>query len=67
MHGNITVPERCELHAGSQLIGDLKAVRFALEDGATFVGKLEVTPDNAAIKDVAIAQNREPEKIGARR
>jgi len=67
VHGNITVPERCELHAGSQLIGDLKAVRVALEDGATFLGKLEVTPNNAAIKDVAVAQNREPQKIGARR
>ena len=63
VHGNITVPERCELHAGSQLIGDLKAVRFALEDGATFLGKLEVTPNNAAIKDVAVAQNREPQKM----
>ena len=67
VHGNITVPERCELHAGSQLIGDLKAVRFALEDGATFLGRLEVTPNNAEIKDVAVAQNREPQKIGARR
>jgi cytoskeletal protein CcmA (bactofilin family) len=67
VHGNITVPERCELHAGSQLIGDLKAVRVALEDGATFLGKLEVTPNNDAIKDVAVAQNREPQKIGARR
>jgi cytoskeletal protein CcmA (bactofilin family) len=67
MHGNITVPERCELHAGSQLIGDPKAVRFALEDGATFLGKLEVTPNNAAIKDMAVAQNREPQKIGASR
>jgi hypothetical protein len=34
--------------------------------GATFLGKLEVTPNNAAIKDVAVAQNREPQKIGAR-
>ena len=67
VHGNITVPERCELHAGSQLIGDLKAVRFALADGATFIGKLEVTPNNAAIKDVAVAQNRESQKMSARR
>jgi hypothetical protein len=49
VHGNITVPARCELHAGSQLIGDLKAVRVALEDGATFLSKLEVTPNNAAL------------------
>jgi cytoskeletal protein CcmA (bactofilin family) len=67
VHGNITVPERCELHAGSQLIGDLKAVRVALHDGATFLGQLEVAPNKAAIKDVAVAQNREPQKIGARR
>jgi len=63
VHGNIAVPERCELHSGSQLIGDLQAVRVALEDGATFLGKLEVTPNNAAIKDVAVAQNREPQKL----
>src|SRR5258707_3763446 len=32
VHVNISVPERCELHPGCQLIGDLKAVRVALED-----------------------------------
>jgi cytoskeletal protein CcmA (bactofilin family) len=63
VHGNVTAPERCELHAGSELIGDLKALRFALEDGATFLGRLEVTPNNPAIKNVAIAQNREPKKM----
>ena len=51
VHGNITVQERCELHSHSQLIGDLKAARLVIEEGATFVGKSEVTPNKNIIKD----------------
>ncbi len=43
VNGNITVTERCELKASSQLNGDLKAVRIVIEEGATFIGKSEVT------------------------
>ena len=43
VHGNITVSERCELKASSQLTGDLKAMRIIIEEGATFIGKSEVT------------------------
>lgn len=43
--GNITVTERCELKASSQLTGDLKAMRIIIEEGATFIGKSEVTPN----------------------
>ena len=46
--GNIEVVERCELKATSQLIGDLKAVRIIIEEGAIFVGKSEVTPKSKA-------------------
>jgi len=46
VHGNITVDERCELKANAQLHGDLKAARLVIEEGATFVGKSEVTPSN---------------------
>ena len=66
VNGNITVQERCELHSNSQLIGDLKAVRLSLEDGATLLGKLEVNPNKIAIKQAPVAQKQEPEKIGAR-
>ena len=44
VHGNITVDERCELKGRAQLIGDLKAARLVIEEGATFVGKSEVSP-----------------------
>ena len=59
VHGNITVQERCELHSRSQLIGDLKAARLVIEEGATFVGKSEVTPNKNIVKDLGIsAQGR---------
>jgi cytoskeletal protein CcmA (bactofilin family) len=67
VHGNITVQERCELHSRSQLIGDLKAARLVIEEGATFVGKSEVTPNKNMIKDLGIPHKEEPLKIGAPR
>ena len=48
VHGNITVDERCELKARAVLHGDLKAARLAIEEGATFVGKSEVSPVKVA-------------------
>ena len=63
MNGNITVQERCELHANAQLIGDLKALRLSLEDGATFLGRLEVNPSKVPLKTVG--QKPEAQKFGA--
>jgi len=48
VNGNITVSERCELKASSQLNGDLKAMRIIIEEGATFIGKSEVTPSKSS-------------------
>ncbi len=48
--GNITVSEKAELKSSSQLTGDLKATRIIIEEGATFIGKSEVTPNKSAIK-----------------
>lgn len=47
VQGNITVEEKCELKGRAQLIGDLKAARLVIEEGATFVGRSEVTPNRA--------------------
>jgi cytoskeletal protein CcmA (bactofilin family) len=51
VQGNITVVERCELRSRSALIGDLHASRLIIEEGATFVGKSEVTPNKNALKE----------------
>ena len=37
------VGERCELKSRCTLQGDLKAARLVIEEGATFIGKSEVT------------------------
>jgi cytoskeletal protein CcmA (bactofilin family) len=52
VQGNITVQERCELRARSALIGDLRAARLIIEEGATFVGKSEVTPNKSTIREL---------------
>jgi cytoskeletal protein CcmA (bactofilin family) len=69
VHGNITVQERCELHSQSQLIGDLKAARLVIEEGATFVGKSEVTPNKNMIKDLGVSTppKEELQKVSAPR
>ena len=55
VHGNITVEERCELKARAVLQGDLKAARLVIEEGATFVGKSEVTPVKGGARPAAAA------------
>jgi cytoskeletal protein CcmA (bactofilin family) len=69
VYGNITVQERCELHSHSQLIGDLRAARLVIEEGATFVGMSEVTPNKNIIKDLGAPSPRKEElqKVGAPR
>lgn len=47
--GNITVTDKCELKSSSTLTGDLKANRIVIEEGATFIGKSEVTPNKSAL------------------
>jgi cytoskeletal protein CcmA (bactofilin family) len=62
VHGNITVDERCELKSNAVLMGDLKAARLIIEDGATFVGKSEVTPNKVALKQPEVARSGEAPK-----
>ena len=56
VHGNITVEDRCELKGRASLYGDLKATRLVIEDGATFIGKSEVTPNKVAMKQPEIVR-----------
>jgi cytoskeletal protein CcmA (bactofilin family) len=70
VHGNITVQERCELRSRSQLIGDLRATRLIIEEGATFVGKSEVSPNKNVLKELSakdLGPKEKPQEIGAPR
>jgi len=46
--GNIAAAQRCELKSTCILRGDLQAPRLVVEDGATFIGKCEVTCEKTA-------------------
>ncbi len=64
VHGNITVEERCELKSHATLYGDLKATRLIIEEGATFVGKSEVTPNKVAMRQPEIVRAPEQRATG---
>ena len=64
VHGNITVDERCELKTRAQLIGDLKAARLMIEEGATFVGKSEVTPNKIQMKQPEVVRESSKQASG---
>src|ERR1043165_5965430 len=53
VQGNISVSERCELKSKCTLQGDLKAARLIIEEGATFIGKSEVTSGAVSSKAAA--------------
>jgi len=40
--GNILVSDRCELKQNAELVGDIKAGKLAIEEGATFMGSSSV-------------------------
>src|SRR5213592_1061763 len=65
VQGNITVAERCELKAKSTLQGDLKATRLTIEDGATFIGKSEVTTGALPAKSTRPEVVRQEEPVKA--
>jgi cytoskeletal protein CcmA (bactofilin family) len=56
VQGNITVGERCELKSRCTLQGDLKAARLVIEEGATFIGKSEVTSSTASKSATSVAK-----------
>jgi cytoskeletal protein CcmA (bactofilin family) len=63
--GNITVEERCELKARAVLQGDLKAARLVIEEGATFIGKSEVSPNKVTPMKPEVMRTPEAAKPAA--
>ena len=63
--GNVTATDRVTLEATSNVSGDLTATKLIVNEGATFVGKVNVGPD--AVKG-AVAENKSgvPAAVAAR-
>ncbi len=48
INGNVIAKERIEIKAKTELFGDIRAAKLAIEEGVTFVGKTEVNPNKVA-------------------
>ena len=59
VNGNITAKDKIELKATARLHGDIRAKRLTVEDGVTFIGKVEVNPTGTAAGNQAQAKAAE--------
>lgn len=48
INGNIVAKEKIDIKAKTELFGDIRASKLAIEEGVTFVGKTEVNPNKVA-------------------
>jgi cytoskeletal protein CcmA (bactofilin family) len=46
--GNITAKDKIEIKARTELFGDIRAAKLVIEEGVTFVGKIEVNPNKVS-------------------
>ena len=48
INGNVTAREKIDIKAKTELFGDIRAPKLAIEEGVTFVGKTEVNPNKVS-------------------
>jgi cytoskeletal protein CcmA (bactofilin family) len=48
VNGNIVAKEKIDIKSKTELFGDIRASKLAIEEGVTFVGKTEVNPNKVA-------------------
>ena len=48
VNGNVTAREKIDIKSKTELFGDIRAPKLAIEEGVTFVGKTEVNPNKVA-------------------
>src|SRR3974390_266463 len=56
VNGNINAKEKIDIKSRTEMFGDIRAAKLAIEEGVTFVGKTEVNPNKVA-PSVAPARN----------
>ena len=48
VNGNIVAKEKIDIKTKTEMFGDIRAAKLAIEEGVTFVGKTEVNPNKVA-------------------
>ena len=71
VNGNITAKEKIDIKSKTELFGDIRATKLAIEEGVTFVGKTEVNPNKVSPTAPPPRTNEapkipEPVKLGGR-
>jgi cytoskeletal protein CcmA (bactofilin family) len=61
VNGNVIAKDKIELKAKTELFGDIRASKLAIEEGVTFVGKTEVNPNK--VTPMPTARSAESPKI----
>ena len=62
VNGNIVTKDKLELKAKTELFGDIRAPRLSIEEGVTFVGRVEVNPNKLTSTPPPPSRNNEPAK-----
>ena len=60
--GNVIAKEKIDIKAKTELFGDIRSSKVAIEEGVTFVGKCEVNPNKVG-PSVQPARATEPAKL----
>jgi cytoskeletal protein CcmA (bactofilin family) len=60
INGNIIAKEKIEIKAKTEMFGDIRAAKLAIEEGVTFVGKTEVNPNKVAPLPLPTRQTEAP-------
>lgn len=47
--GNVSSNDKIEFKTGAKISGDIKSKRLTVEDGVTFIGHAEITPDTSSL------------------
>ena len=49
INGDINATEKIDIKTNTELFGDIRASRLAMEEGVTFVGKTEISPKKVSL------------------
>jgi len=60
--GNISAKDKIEIKSKTELFGDVRAAKLVIEEGVTFVGKIDVNPNKTSPMAAASPRGTEPAK-----
>src|SRR6266542_2667839 len=49
VNGNVAAKEKIDIKSKTELFGDIRAPKLAIEEGVTFVGKSDVNPNKGGL------------------